>query len=58
MTVEIAKSPKISHFLNLHDSSVGCHVNAASGKSVEIQECWTSQKEELFEVKTGVNFIF
>ena len=58
MTVEIAKSPKISHFLNLHDSSVGCHVNAASRKSVEIQEYWTSQKEELFEVKTGVNFIF
>ena len=58
MTVEIAKSPKVSHFLNLHDSSVGCHVNAASRKSVEIQEYWTSQKEELFEVKTGVNFIF
>ena len=58
MTVEIAKSPKISYFLNLHDSSVGCHVNAASRKSVEIQEYWTSQKEELFEVKTGVNFIF
>ena len=37
MTVEIAKSPKISHFLNLHDSSVGCHVDAASRKSVEIQ---------------------
>ena len=32
-----AKFPEVSHFLNLHDSSPGRHVNAASRKSLEIQ---------------------
>ena len=33
----MAKFPEISHFFNLHDSSLGSHVNAASRKSLEIQ---------------------
>ena len=38
MTVQVAKPTKISQFiLNLHDSSLGWHVNAASRKSLEIQ---------------------
>ena len=32
-----AKFPEIGHFFNLHDSSLGRHVNAASLKSLEIQ---------------------
>jgi len=32
-----AKFPEISHFFNLHDSSLGRHVNAASRKRLEIQ---------------------
>ena len=58
MTVEIAKSTKISHFLNLHDSSAGCHVDAASRKSVEIQEYWTSQKEKPFQSENWCKFHF
>ena len=34
-TVQIAKFPKMSHFLNLHDRSLGHHVNAASCESLE-----------------------
>ena len=34
----IAKFPGKSHFFNLNDSSLGRHVNAASRKSLEIQE--------------------
>ena len=36
-TVQITKLPEISHFFNLHDSSLCRHVNAASRKSLEIQ---------------------
>ena len=36
-TVQIAKFPKMSHFLNLHDRSLGHHVNAASCESLESQ---------------------
>ena len=44
----MAKFPEISHFFNLHDSSLGGHVNAASSKSLEIsRHSW----------KTGFNFI-
>ena len=32
-----AKFPEISHFFNLHDNSLGRHVNASSRKSLEIQ---------------------
>ena len=32
----LIKSPEISHFFNLHDGSLGRHVNAASSKSLEI----------------------
>ena len=32
----IAKLPEISHFFNLHDSSLGRHVTAASRKSLII----------------------
>ena len=32
-TVQIAKSPKISQFLNLHDRCFGRHINAASQKA-------------------------
>ena len=34
-TVHEAKFPEISHFCNLHNSSFGRHVNAASRKSLE-----------------------
>ena len=33
----MAKFPEISHFFNLHYSSLGRHVKAASRKSLEIQ---------------------
>ena len=36
-TVQIAEFPEISHFLNQHHSSLACHVNATSRKSLEIQ---------------------
>ena len=36
MTVEIAKSPKISLLLNVHDSSVGLRLDAESRKGLEI----------------------
>ena len=29
--------PEINHFFNQHDSTLGCHVNAASHKTLEIQ---------------------
>ena len=31
------KNPEIGHFFNLHDTSLGRHVNAVSRKSLEIQ---------------------
>ena len=43
---------------NLHDSSVGGHLDAASRKSVEIQEYCTSQKEEPFWSKNWCKFHF
>ena len=58
MTVEIEKSPKISHFLKAHDSSVGRHLDAASRKSVEIQTYCTSQKEEPFRSENLCKFHF
>ena len=36
-TVQVVKFREISHFFNQHNSSLGRHVNAASGKSLEIQ---------------------
>ena len=36
-TVQTAKFPKMRHFLNLHDRSLGHYVNAASCESLEIQ---------------------
>ena len=36
-TVQVVKFREISHFFNQHDSSLGRHVNASSGKSSEIQ---------------------
>ena len=33
----MSKFPEISHFFNLHDSSLGRHVNAVTRKSLEIQ---------------------
>ena len=35
-TVQVA-NPKVSQCFNLHDSSLGCHVNATSCKRLEIQ---------------------
>ena len=37
MGAQRSSSPKISHFFNLQDSSLGRHVNAAPSKSLEIQ---------------------
>ena len=39
-----SKIPEISHFFNLHDSSLGRHVNAASRKSLEINSSALCQK--------------
>ena len=36
LTVKIAKLPEISHFFNLHDNSLGRHVDTTSRKSLEI----------------------
>ena len=36
-TVQIEKSPDISPFFSVDDSSLGCHVNAVSYKRLEIQ---------------------
>ena len=37
MIVQIAKSPKITHLLSLHNSSLVRQVNAASRKSLEFK---------------------
>ena len=41
MTVQRTNSPKINHF---SDSSLGRHVNAAPGKSLEIQACCITKR--------------
>ena len=47
----IAKFPEISRFLNLHDSSVGRHVNPASRKSLEIQAYFITKPRTLLKLK-------
>ena len=47
----MAKFPEISHFFNLHDSSLGRHVNAASRKSLEIQAYSITKPKTLLKRK-------
>ena len=54
----IAKLPEISHFFNLHDSSLGRHVNAASRKSLEIQAYSIRKPRTLLERKFVRNLVF
>lgn len=51
MTVKIAKSPKISHLLNLNDSSLARLINASSRKSLEILSALCHKAKSPFEVK-------
>ena len=49
--VQIAKSPNISPFFNVDDSSLGCHVNAVSYKRLEIQAKTITKTNKPFEIK-------
>ena len=44
-TAITSKSPKISHLFNLHDSSLGRHVNALSRKRLEIHGYSITKRE-------------
>ena len=37
ITVQIVEFPEISHLLNQHHSSLACHVNATSRKTLKVQ---------------------
>ena len=49
--LDSAKFPEISHFFNLHDSSLGRHVNAASLKSLESQSYSITKPRTILEQK-------
>ena len=53
----MAKFPEISHF-NVHDSSLGRHVNDASRKSLEIQAYSITKPRTSFEAKICVKISF
>ena len=56
----MAKFPEISHFLNLHDSSLGRHVKAASRKSLEIQVYLIIKLTRIVKIRVNlsrVNFV-
>ena len=44
----MAKFPETSHFLNVHDSSLGHQVNAASYINLEIQANYITKPRTLF----------
>ena len=52
------KFSEISHFFNLHDSSVGRHVIAASRKSLEIQTYSITKTKNSFEAKICMKISF
>ena len=56
----MANFPEIGHFFfNLHDSSYGCHVRAASCKRLEIQAySITKQLKNPFEAKICMKISF
>ena len=45
----MAKFPEISHIFNLNDNSLGRHVNAVSGKSLEIQAYYITRPRTLLK---------
>ena len=46
-----SKIPQKIHFFNLHDSSLGGHVNAESRKSLEIQAYFITKPRTLLKRK-------
>ena len=50
-TVQIAKSPRISHFFNLCDSILGHQFNILSRKSLEIQPCFITRRKYPIKLK-------
>ena len=47
MTVQIAKSQRISHFFNLLNGILGRNINIVSRKSLEIQPCFITRRKPL-----------
>ena len=45
--LQIAKSPRISHFFSLRDSILRIHFNIVSHKSLEIQPCFIKRRKTL-----------
>ena len=54
----MAKFPEISHFFNLHGSSLGRHVNAASRKNLEIQAYSNTKPRILLKQKLERQLVF
>ena len=50
-SLDSKKFPEISHFFDLHDSSLGHHVNAASRNSLEIQAYSITKPKTLLKRK-------
>ena len=53
----MANVPEISHFFNLHDNSLGRHVNSAPRKSLEIQ-AYSTKPRTLFKRKFCMKISF
>ena len=51
-TVQIAKSPRISHFFNPCDSILGHQFNIMSRKSLEIQPCFITRRKNPIKLKS------
>ena len=51
-TVQIAKSPRISHFFNPCDSILGHQFNIVSRKSLEIQPCFITRRKNPIKLKS------
>ena len=51
-TVQIVKSPRISHFFNPCDSILGHQFNIVSRKSLEIQPCFITRRKNPIKLKS------
>ena len=50
--------PELNHFFNVHDSSLGRYVNAASRKSLEIKAYAIKKPRNPFEAKICMKISF
>ena len=57
-SLDSKKFPEISHFFDLHDSSLGHHVNAASRNSLEIQAYSITKPRTLLKRKFVWKLVF